>query len=183
MPRTLNVPNAITLARIALVPLLLYVLLGRLPYGQFWAALVFAVGALTDGVDGYIARRTGQVTAVGKLIDPLADKLLVAAALVALVERGALSSWVVLVILAREFAITGLRAVAAADGVVIAASPWGKLKTALQIAAILVVIVSQEPAAAVLRVVGPWALAAAVVATVVSGIDYGWRYVRLAGAR
>lgn len=183
MPRSLNVPNAITLARIALVPLLVYVLLGRLPYGQLWAALVFAVGALTDGVDGYVARRTGQVTVVGKLIDPLADKLLVAAALVALVERGALSTWVALVILAREFAITGLRAVAAADGVVIAASPWGKLKTALQIAAILVVIVSQEPAAAVLRAVGPWALAAAVVATVASGVDYGWRYARQAGAR
>lgn len=181
--KTLNLPNALTLVRILSVPLLVYTLLGGIPGGHLWAALVFAAGALTDVADGYVARRTGQVTAVGKLIDPLADKLLVAAALVALVELGMLSTWVVLVILGREFAITGLRAVAASDGVVIAASPWGKLKTLLQVAAIVLLITARGPEVAALRLVVPWVLAAAVIVTVVSGIDYGWRYLRLAAAR
>lgn len=185
--KSLNLPNLITLTRIALVPVFLFVLLSRIPHGEVWAALVFVLGAATDGVDGYVARKYNQVTAVGKLIDPLADKLLVAAALVALVELGSLSTWVVLVILGREFAVTGLRSLAAAEGLVIAASPWGKLKTTLQVIAITMVILEDmqffAPLRDLLRLAGPWAVGVAVVATVASGVDYGWRYFRVALAR
>ncbi len=187
LKKALNLPNLITLTRIALVPLLLYALLSHLVHGEIWSALVFVLGAATDGVDGYVARKYNQVTTVGKLIDPLADKLLVAAALVALVELGSLSSWVVLAILGREFAVTGLRALAAADGVVIAASPWGKLKTTLQVIAITVVMLENmrlyDPLRDLLRLLGPWAIGVAVVVTIGSGLDYGWRYLRVATAR
>jgi len=134
-------------------------------------------------VDGYIARRRGQVTVFGKLMDPLADKLLVAAGLVALVELGVLSTWVVLAILGREFAVTGLRALAAADGVVIAAGPLGKVKTALQVVAILTVLIGSRQDLGLIRQAAPWAMALAVAATLVSGVDYGWRYLRAAQAR
>jgi len=101
------------------------------------AAVLFFIAASTDGLDGYIARKRKQVTNFGKFLDPIADKLLVTAALVALVERGDLSSWAAIVIIAREFIITGLRLVAAGEGIVIAASKWGKIKTVTQIIAIL----------------------------------------------
>ncbi|MCG0238134.1 MAG: CDP-diacylglycerol--glycerol-3-phosphate 3-phosphatidyltransferase [Firmicutes bacterium] len=178
-----NLPNLITLLRILLIPIFLLVLFSRIPSGELWASALFVAGALTDGVDGYIARRRGQVTVFGKLMDPLADKLLVAAALVALVELGVLSTWVVLAILGREFAVTGLRALAAADGVVIAAGPLGKVKTALQVVAILTVLVGSRPDLGPVRQIGPWMMALAVAATLVSGLDYGWRYLRAAQAR
>lgn len=183
LKQSLNLPNLITLMRILLIPFFLLALLSRIPYGELLATAIFVLGAASDGVDGYIARKTGQVTTVGKLMDPLADKLLVAAALVALVELGVLSTWVVLVILGREFAVTGLRAVAAADGVVIAAGPLGKLKTALQIIAIVTVLMGHLPAQELLRQIAPWMMALAVVVTLLSGLDYGLRYLRLAQAR
>lgn len=185
--KALNLPNLITMTRIALVPVFVFALLSRLQYGEIWAALVFVLGAATDGVDGYVARKYNQVTVVGKLIDPLADKLLVAAALVALVELGSLSTWVVLAILGREFAVTGLRALAAADGLVIAASGWGKLKTTLQVIAITIVMLQNmqlyDPLRDLLRLLGPWAIGVAVVVTIWSGLDYGYRYLRVALAQ
>lgn len=196
--QVLNLANIITLSRIALIPLFLFILLTRMPGGELWAAAVFVLGAVTDGVDGYVARRWNQVTVFGKLIDPLADKLLVAAALVALVELGALSTWVVLAILAREFAVTGLRAVAAADGVVVAAGRMGKLKTVLQIVAVVCALVARSRSLPVLgpllpwlhpllkqlaTVLLPWALTLAVAVTLYSGAEYGWRYLRAALAR
>ena len=163
----LNVPNVLTLLRIVAVPVLVVALLDETPDGDVIAAIVFALAALTDGLDGYIARRQQTVTTFGKLMDPLADKLLVIAALVSLVSLDRLAAWIAMVIIARELAVTGLRTVAAEQGVVIAASWLGKLKTALQIAAILALI-AFDPAPTWVDVL----LYAAVAVTVISGADY-----------
>src|SRR3954463_3144499 len=137
----LNVPNVLTLLRIVAVPVLVVVLLGAIPGGDAVAAAVFALAAISDGLDGYIARRQEAVTTFGKLMDPLADKLLIVAALISLVSLGRLDAWVAMVIISREIAVTGLRAVAMEQGVVISASWLGKLKTALQIAAVFALII------------------------------------------
>jgi CDP-diacylglycerol--glycerol-3-phosphate 3-phosphatidyltransferase len=163
----LNVPNVLTVLRIVAVPVLVVALLDETPDGDVIAAIVFALAALTDGLDGYIARRRQQVTTFGKLMDPLADKMLVIAALISLVSLDRLAAWVAMVIIARELAVTGLRGLAAERGVVIAASWLGKVKTGLQIAAILAVI-AFDPTPV-------WAdvlLYLAVAVTVISGADY-----------
>ena len=163
----LNVPNALTMLRIVAVPVIVVALLEETPEGDVIAAAVFALAALTDGLDGYIARRRRQITTFGKLIDPLADKLLITAALVSLVSLDRIAAWVAMVIIAREFAVTGLRSVAAERGVVIAASWLGKLKTALQVAAVFALIaVDPTPLGVDLLVYG------AVAITVWSGADY-----------
>jgi CDP-diacylglycerol--glycerol-3-phosphate 3-phosphatidyltransferase len=163
----LNVPNVLTMLRILAVPVIVVALLDETPNGDALAAAVFALAAATDGLDGYIARSRGSVTTFGKLMDPLADKLLVTAALVALVSLDRLAAWVAMVIIAREFAVTGLRAIAAERGLVIAASWLGKVKTVLQIAAVIALI-AFDPA--------PWwvdgLVYLAVAATVISGADY-----------
>jgi CDP-diacylglycerol---glycerol-3-phosphate 3-phosphatidyltransferase len=163
----LNLPNILTVLRIVAVPVLVVALLGVLPGGDALAAAVFALAALTDGLDGYIARSRGSVTTFGKLMDPLADKLLIVAALVSLVSLDRLAGWVAMVIISRELAVTGLRTVAAERGVVIAASWLGKVKTALQIAAVFALIVA-NPAPVWVDVL----VYAAVAVTVISGIDY-----------
>src|SRR5919201_2856001 len=163
----LNVPNLLTVVRILLVPVIVVALLEETPNADMLAAIVFAVAALTDGLDGYIARSRGAVTTFGKLMDPLADKLLIVAALISLVSLERLQAWVAMVIISRELAVTGLRTLAAERGVVIAASWLGKLKTALQVAAVLALIaVNPSPVWVDLLVY------AAVAATVISGIDY-----------
>ncbi len=144
--------------------MLVVALLDETPDGDVIAAIVFALAALTDGLDGYIARRRKQVTTFGKLMDPLADKLLVIAALISLVSLDRLAAWVAMVIIARELAVTGLRSVAAERGVVIAASWMGKVKTALQIAAIFCLI-AFDPAPTWVDVL----LYLAVAVTVISG--------------
>ena len=169
-----NVPNVLTVLRILAVPVLVVALLDETPDGDVIAAIVFALAALTDGLDGYIARRQQQVTTFGKLMDPLADKLLVIAALVSLVSLDRLAAWIAMVIIARELAVTGLRTVAAEQGVVIAASWLGKLKTALQIAAILALI-AFDPAPTWVDVL----LYVAVAVTVISGADYFFGLRRL----
>src|SRR6058998_2993109 len=132
----LNLPNALTLLRILAVPVVVVALLGETPNGDALAAGVFALAALTDGLDGYFARARDSVTTFGKLMDPLADKLLITAALLSLVSLHRLAAWVAMVIITRELAVTMLRLGAAGAGVVISASMFGKLKTCLQIAAI-----------------------------------------------
>ena len=163
----LNVPNALTMLRILAVPVIVVALLDETPNGDTLAAAVFALAAATDGLDGYIARSRGSVTTFGKLMDPLADKLLVTAALVALVSLDRLAAWVAMVIIAREFAVTGLRAIAAERGIVISASWLGKVKTVLQIAAVIALIATNP---------SPWwvdgLVYLAVAATVISGADY-----------
>jgi CDP-diacylglycerol--glycerol-3-phosphate 3-phosphatidyltransferase len=163
----LNLPNVLTVVRILAVPVVVVALLDETPNGDALAAAVFALAALTDGLDGYIARSRDAVTTFGKLMDPLADKLLIVAALVSLVSLGRLAAWVAMVIIAREVAVTGLRAVAAEQGVVISASWLGKLKTALQVAAVFALILWESSPLGVDLLVY-----AAVAATVISGADY-----------
>jgi CDP-diacylglycerol--glycerol-3-phosphate 3-phosphatidyltransferase len=163
----LNLPNALTMLRILAVPVIVVALLGETPNGDTLAAAVFALAAFTDGLDGYIARSRGSVTTFGKLMDPLADKLLIVAALVSLVSLHRLAAWVAMVIIARELAVTGLRSVAAEQGVVIAASWLGKLKTALQVAAVFALI-SFNPSPVWVDILVYVALAV----TVISGADY-----------
>jgi CDP-diacylglycerol--glycerol-3-phosphate 3-phosphatidyltransferase len=163
----LNLPNVLTLLRVLAVPVIVVALLDETPNGDALAAGVFALAALTDGLDGYIARRRRDVTTFGKLMDPLADKVLIIAALVSLVSLGRLAAWVAMVIIARELAVTGLRAVAAEQGVVIAASWLGKVKTALQVAAVFALII-WNPAPLAVDVL----VYVAVAATVISGADY-----------
>ena len=163
----LNVPNVLTLLRILAVPVIVVALLGETPNGDALAAGVFALAAFTDGLDGYIARRRQDVTTFGKLVDPLADKLLIVAALVSLVSLGRLAAWVAMVIIARELAVTALRAVAVEQGVVISASWLGKLKTVLQVAAVFALIIWNPSPTSVDVLVY-----LAVAVTVVSGVDY-----------
>ena len=173
---TLNVPNSITFFRVVLVLVLMAFLLVDVPYGDVFALAVFVIAAASDSLDGYLARRFRQTTVIGAFLDPLADKLIVTAALVSLVELGALSAWVAMVVIGRELAVTGLRMIAAVQGTVIPASRWGKAKTASQMLAIAALII--EP-----RWLKPeWTLAGRsvtwylvlvmLVLTVVSGIDY-----------
>jgi CDP-diacylglycerol---glycerol-3-phosphate 3-phosphatidyltransferase len=161
----LNLPNVLTLVRILLVPVLVVALLDATPNGSTVAAIVFAAAALTDGLDGYIARSRRSITTFGKVMDPIADKLLIAAALITLVSLHRVAPWAAMVIIAREFAVSGLRVAAGQQGVVIPASPLGKLKTVVQVAAILAVIATHDVWAQILLYV-------AVVVTLVSGADY-----------
>lgn len=182
----MNLANKLTMIRIFLVPVfLVFIAVKDIPYGMIIATAVFAIAALTDKLDGYIARSRNQVTRFGKLMDPLADKLLVSAALISLVEYQIIPAWVATIIIAREFAVTGLRSIAASEGVVLAASAWGKAKTVTQIIAIIFALlnltygqgklgtfssacISQH----LLTQVTDIAMAIAIVITIVSGIDY-----------
>jgi CDP-diacylglycerol---glycerol-3-phosphate 3-phosphatidyltransferase len=164
----LNVPNVLTLLRILLVPVLVVALLSAAPNGSALAAAVFALAAVTDGLDGYIARSRKDITTFGKVMDPIADKLLIAAALITLVSLHRVAAWVAMVIIAREFAVSGLRVAAGQQGVVIPASPLGKAKTVVQVAAILAVIATGDHGAWWAQVL----LYISVAVTVVSGADY-----------
>ncbi len=162
-----NLPNILTVLRIMLVPVLVVALLGNTPEGDVLAAVVFALASLTDFIDGYLARTRDEVTTFGKLMDPLADKLLIVAALLALVSLNRLAAWVAMVIIARELAVTVLRMGATQAGVVMAANTFGKVKTCLQIAAILAVIAVPGPPLWVSLLVY-----LTVLVTVLSGLDF-----------
>jgi len=177
----MNLPNALTLGRIFLVPLLVVVLLtkfeGRHIFGvpeELVGAAIFGVASLTDWLDGYLARRRKQITTLGQLMDPLADKLLITAALVSLVQMDLAPAWMVAVILGREFAVTVLRSVAHARGVVIPASPLGKFKMVSQVVAILLLILGRDHRE--LFILGQVALWVAVATAVGSGVDYYRRF-------
>jgi CDP-diacylglycerol--glycerol-3-phosphate 3-phosphatidyltransferase len=164
----LNLPNVLTLLRILLVPVLVVALLDETANGDLLAAIVFALASVTDAMDGYLARTRNAITTFGKLMDPIADKLLIIAALVALVSLHRLAGWIAMVIIARELTVTVTRMQATQHGVVIAANWWGKAKTIVQVAAIFFVIAVGEPTPA-------WVGALVygmVVITIVSGIDY-----------
>jgi len=174
-----NLPNRLTLARIILVPIFMAFLLLQVPKGttlfphqDLVAAAIFILASTTDGLDGYIARKRGQVTVLGKFMDPLADKLLVSAALISLVELGQVPAWVCWTILGREFAVTGLRAIAAADGSVIAASKLGKIKTITQVVAISALLLHDWPLSLLGVYIGQPLLYLALIFTIVSGLDY-----------
>jgi len=173
----LNLPNFLTLVRILLVPVLVVALLVETEGGSALAAIVFAVAALTDGLDGYIARSRQSETTFGKVMDPVADKLLIAAALISLVSLDRLEAWVAMVIIAREFAVSGLRIAAGQQGVVIPASPLGKLKTIFQVAAVMALIAA--PNADAVRVQA--LVLTTVGVTLVSGADYFLNFRRSLG--
>ena len=173
-----TIPNLLTVLRILLIPVLAAALLSGIESGDLLAAIVFVIASFTDALDGWMARRNKDVTTFGKLMDPLADKLLVTSALVSLVSLDRLAAWVAMVIIAREFAVTGLRQLAMEHGEVIQASGWGKAKTATQIAMVLaLIIVDGSPL---------WldALVYATVAiTIASAADYFFGFRALLHAR
>lgn len=141
----MNLANKLTLLRIFLVPLfVIFMILDSNYYGVIIATIIFIIASITDKIDGYIARSRNQITNFGKFMDPLADKLLVTAALVSLVQLDVIPAWAVIIILSREFAVTGLRTLAAAEGKVIAASNWGKLKTVFQMFAIILLLIVES---------------------------------------
>ncbi|MDA8352730.1 MAG: CDP-diacylglycerol--glycerol-3-phosphate 3-phosphatidyltransferase [Firmicutes bacterium] len=180
----MNLANKITLARIFLVPIVMLFLLVNYDLGQFRlehgvitvseiiATLVFILAAVTDGLDGYIARKRKLVTNLGKFLDPLADKLLISASLISLVEMQRLDAWIAIVIISREFAVTGLRLVAAAEGNVIAASRLGKLKTIVQIIAIAALMLNNFPFSFISFPFSQIFVWLTVIITVLSGMDY-----------
>ena len=171
-----NLPNSISFFRVALVPVLMVFLLAGVPSGDILAFATLAVAALSDTLDGTLARRRGEVTVMGAFLDPLADKLLVSGALVSLVALDKLSAWVGMVIIAREFAVSGLRMIAAVENVVIPASKWGKAKTLSQLLAIAVLIVEPRWLKPHWLLLGHriswWLVGLALILTVGSGIDY-----------
>jgi CDP-diacylglycerol--glycerol-3-phosphate 3-phosphatidyltransferase len=178
----MNLPNSLTVTRIFLVPLLVVVLLtkfeGRLILGvpkEFVGAAIFALASLTDWLDGYLARRRKQITPLGQVIDPLADKLLTSAALISLVQMDLAQSWMVAVIIGREFAVTALRSLAYARGVVMPASPLGKIKMVAQVVAILALILAHGQMRE-LYLIGQAALWVVVVTALVSAADYFRRF-------
>ena len=137
----MNLPNKLTILRILLIPVFVFFMLGHTGTAGKWiAGLLFIAASLTDTLDGYLARKNDEITVFGKFMDPLADKLLVCSALICLVQLGRLSAWVVIIIVSREFIISGFRLVAAERGTVIAASPWGKLKTVTQMIMVILLI-------------------------------------------
>ncbi|MBM7094243.1 MULTISPECIES: CDP-diacylglycerol--glycerol-3-phosphate 3-phosphatidyltransferase [Alteribacter] len=180
----MNVPNQITISRIFLIPLFMifllipfdwgvwYILGAEIPVSHFVAALIFIIAASTDWLDGYYARKFNLVTNMGKFLDPLADKLLITAAFVSLVELGMFPAWAAILILSREFAVTGLRLVAAADGDVIAASNWGKWKTVSQIVAASAIMLHNMIFEALNIPFDTIMIYIAVILTVFSGWDY-----------
>jgi CDP-diacylglycerol--glycerol-3-phosphate 3-phosphatidyltransferase len=164
----LNVPNVLTVLRILLVPVLVVALTTETKNGDTIAAVVFALAAITDGLDGYIARSRKAITTFGKVMDPIADKMLITAALIALVSLNRLAAWVAMVIIAREFAVSSLRVAAAQQGAIIPASVLGKIKTVIQIVAVMALIAANDPHATWVDVL----VGLMVAATVASGVDY-----------
>lgn len=167
----MNLPNKLTVLRVIMIPFFVVFMLTDLggKYGNYIALAIFAVASLTDLLDGKIARKRGLVTNFGKFMDPLADKLLVCSALICLVEMDRLAAWMVIVIIAREFIISGFRLIASDNGVVIAASYWGKFKTTFQMVMIILLILDLGEGFQVLETAVIWI---ALVLTVVSLIDY-----------
>ncbi len=185
----MNLPNALTIVRIFLVPLLVVVLLtefdGRQILGvpkELIAAAIFGVASLTDWLDGYIARRRRQVTWLGQVLDPIADKLLTSAVFISLVQLDLAPAWMVALIIGREFAITGLRSLAYTKGITIPASPLGKIKMASQVTAILLLILGWRPVPW-LKPIGYAALWVVMLTAVISAVDYYRRFVVLLNAR
>ena len=183
----MNLANKITFSRILIIPVLMIFIIPYpewFPnsdkinefisfYGRFIAAAIFIIASATDGVDGYIARSRNQITDLGKFLDPIADKLLVTAALISFTARQEISAWIVFVILAREFIITGFRIVAANKGVVIAASQWAKVKTAVQMVAIVFVTLDNYPFSLFTGLpFDDYLMIAALILTILSGVEY-----------
>lgn len=168
----MNLANKITIFRVFLVPLFMIVLYSNMQYSSYIAAVIFIFASLTDTLDGYIARSRNLVTNFGKFADPLADKILVSAALISLVDLGKVPGWVVVIIIAREFTITGFRILAASEGITVAASSLGKLKTTTQLIAIIFLLINNYPFVFINFPFATIMLYVSLFFTVISGIDY-----------
>ena len=170
----MNLPNKLTILRVILIPFFVFFLLAPYfeGYGNYIALVIFIVASLTDFLDGKIARKYNLVTNFGKFMDPLADKLLVCSALICLIALDRIPAWIVIVIISREFIISGFRLIAANNGVVIAASYWGKFKTTFQMLMVIVIIFNINLQLGWLNILGTILIYVALVLTVVSLIDY-----------
>lgn len=175
----MNIPNQLSLLRIALVPVFMIFLGMEGDTNRLIALAIFIVASLTDALDGHIARKYNLITKMGKLLDPLADKVLVTAALVGLVALGKIPAWIVVLILAREFIVSIFRALAASDGIVIAASIWGKFKTISQMIAIVLLLLNNYPFSLMNLPMDQIVLYIATALTLISGIDYIYKNRRI----
>jgi CDP-diacylglycerol---glycerol-3-phosphate 3-phosphatidyltransferase len=188
-PTILNIPNILTMTRIAAIPLMAVLLLSPSQPAGLWATIVFSLASITDWLDGYLARRMGIVTIFGKFLDPIADKLIVMAALIMILPYGRVPAWMVLVILGREIIITGLRGIASSEGIVIQASNLGKFKTIFQLVAIIGLLLhydynwlfglEHQLVHVNMHNVGMFFLWIATLLTVWSGVDYLARFIRI----
>jgi len=168
----MNLANKLTMLRLFLIPIFMFFMLVRGPYNDFIAAGIFSLAALTDKFDGYVARKFNQITNFGKFMDPLVDKIMVSSALIALVQMERIQSWIVVVILAREFLITGIRTVAADKGIVIAASNYGKYKTTFQMIAVIALMLNNYPFSLINFPFDTIMVYIALILTIYSGVDY-----------
>ena len=168
----MNLPNKLTIFRICLVPFFVFFLFSNLKYGQYIAVSIFILASLTDTLDGHIARSRNLITTFGKFMDPLADKILVSAAFISLVELGKVPSWIVIIIISRELAITGFRTVAVSEGVTIAADKWGKMKTVTQLIAVIALLLNNYPFSLINFSFDKIMLYISVVFTIISGVNY-----------
>ena len=173
-----NIPNLLTALRIFAIPLLVVLLSSPAPLPSFLATLVFFIASLTDLLDGYLARQQKAETSVGKLLDPMADKLLILSGMIMLIPLGRIPAWMVVLIIGREVAITGLRGIASVEGVVIGASRWGKAKMFLQSLALGGLMLHYEYLGINFHVLGAILLWIALVITLWSGIDYFYKFYR-----
>lgn len=170
----MNLPNKITIFRVCMIPIfLIFMLIPGIPYGNSIAAGIFILAALTDALDGYIARKHNLITNFGKFMDPLADKLLVCSAIICLVQFNLLPSWIAIVIIAREFIISGFRLIASDNGVVIAASWWGKIKTNVQIVMSVMLIINLD--FTFINILEQISIYLAMALTVISLVDYMYK--------
>ncbi len=180
-----NLPNVLTLVRILLIPVFVMLLIDPTPDRALAAAIVFVVAAVTDLLDGYVARKTGQITKLGRLLDPIADKLLVLSALILLVQVDRVSALVAILIIAREVAVTGLRAIAASEGLIMSAEVTGKYKMALQVIAIVLLVLEGTVVETIgnLHLAGIVTLYLSLILGYVSGAQYVWSFWRQVGAK
>lgn len=181
----INLPNVLTLVRILLIPVFVMLLIDPTPDRALAAAIVFIVAAVTDLLDGYVARKTGQITKLGRLLDPIADKLLVLSALILLVQVDRVSALVAILIIAREVAVTGLRAIAASEGLIMSAEVTGKYKMALQVIAIVLLVLEGTVVETIgnLHLAGIVTLYLSLILGYVSGAQYVWSFWRQVGAK
>lgn len=168
----MNLANKITLLRVLMIPIFMIILFSNFNNSNYIAAIVFAIASATDGLDGYIARSRNQITTFGKFVDPLADKLLVSTALISMVQLGKIQAWIVVLIIAREFTITGFRIIAASEGITIAASSLGKIKTITQLIAIIALLINNFPFRLVNFPFDILMLYLSLFFTLLSGVDY-----------
>lgn len=170
----MNLPNKLTIARVCMIPFFVFFLLNtNIPNGKYIAVAIFIVASLTDTLDGYIARKYNLITNFGKFMDPLADKLLVSSALICFVEMRLIPAWIIIIIISREFIISGFRLVASDNGVVIAANYWGKIKTVCQMIMSILLIIHLENS--VYSVIEQIFIYVSLALTVISLMDYVWK--------